>query len=147
VFAGIVLLTRPFSGRFADRVGYVRVFLVSIVTMTVGQALLAWSGTREFQMASALFFGLGLGTAYPAYAAWVINKVGPERRGAAFGSILAGFDTGIGTGSMVMGMLVQRYGFRAAFGVSAALSALAVPYFLWCRGRVFSGDDDNSNDN
>ena len=29
-----------------------------------------------------------------------------------------------------MGWLIQHYGFRAAFGVAAALSALALPYFL-----------------
>ena len=51
-------------------------------------------------------------------------------RGAAFGAILAAFDTGIGTGSTSMGWLIQHYGFGTAFGVAAGLSALALPYFL-----------------
>lgn len=140
VFAGIVLLTRPFSGRLADRIGYLRVFLASVAVMALGQALLAWSGTREFLVASALLFGLGLGTAYPAYAAWVIKQVGAERRGAAFGSILAGFDTGIGTGSMTLGLLIQRFGFQVAFGTAASLAAVSIPYFLWCRKKVFPDD-------
>ena len=29
-----------------------------------------------------------------------------------------------------MGWVIQHYGFRAAFGVAAALSAFALPYFL-----------------
>ena len=40
------------------------------------------------------------------------------------------FDTGIGTGSTGMGWVIQRYGFHYAFGLAAAISALALPYFL-----------------
>ena len=77
-----------------------------------------------------MIFGAGFGTAYPVFASYVMRHVGAERRGAAFGAILACFDTGIGTGSTSMGWLIDRYGFATAFGVAAALSALAVPYFL-----------------
>jgi predicted MFS family arabinose efflux permease len=59
-----------------------------------------------------------------------MKGVSAQRRGAAFGAILAAFDTGIGTGSTSMGWLIQRYGFAAAFAVAAALAALALPYFL-----------------
>ena len=44
----------------------------------------------------------------------------PHRRGAAFGAILAAFDTGIGTGSTMMGWIIQHAGFQAAFGTAAA---------------------------
>jgi predicted MFS family arabinose efflux permease len=79
---------------------------------------------------SALIFGLGFGTAYPSYIGYVMRHVTPDRRGAAFGAVLAAFDSGIGTGSTAMGWVIQHHGFRSAFGVAAALSALALPYFL-----------------
>ena len=60
-----------------------------------------------------------------------MRNVTPERRGAAFGAILAAFDSGIGVGSTSMGWIIQHYGFRSAFGVAAAISALALPYFLF----------------
>jgi predicted MFS family arabinose efflux permease len=59
-----------------------------------------------------------------------MRGVAPDRRGAAFGAILAAFDSGIGIGSTTMGWVIQHYGYRAAFGVAAAISALALPYFL-----------------
>jgi predicted MFS family arabinose efflux permease len=65
------------------------------------------------------------------FAAYVTRGVAPLRRGAAFGAILACFDTGIGTGSTSMGWLISRYGFARAFGVAAVLAALALPYFLF----------------
>ena len=61
------------------------------------------------------------------FAGYVMRGVGADRRGAAFGAILACFDTGIGTGSTSMGWIIEHYGFAAAFGMAAALSALALP--------------------
>ena len=134
-----MLLTRPLSGRLGDRLGYRRVFLPCLVLITIGLACLAVGGTRFWLVTSAIIFGAGFGTAYPVFASYVMRHVGPDRRGAAFGAILACFDTGIGTGSTSMGWLINHYGYPRAFGVAAALSALAIPYFLgadrWLRRR------------
>jgi predicted MFS family arabinose efflux permease len=70
----------------------------------------------------------------------VVKFVSDQRRGAAFGGILAAFDTGIGTGSITMGFIAQKLGFAAAFGVAALLSALSVPYFLWAEKRWLGPD-------
>jgi MFS family permease len=135
----IILVTRPLSGRLGDRWGYRRVFLPCLVLITVGLACLTFGGTRFWLVTSAVIFGAGFGTAYPVFAGYVMREVGPDRRGAAFGAILACFDTGIGTGSTSMGWLITHYGYNRAFGVAAALSALAIPYFLgadrWLRRR------------
>jgi len=127
----IILVTRPLSGRLGDRWGYRRVFLPCLVLITIGLACLAVGGTRFWLITSALIFGAGFGTAYPVFASYVMRHVGASRRGAAFGAILACFDTGIGTGSTSMGWLISRYGFARAFGVAAVLAALALPYFLF----------------
>jgi predicted MFS family arabinose efflux permease len=81
-------------------------------------------------IASAIAFGLGFGTAYPVYVGYVMHGVSARRRGAAFGAILAAFDTGIGTGSTAMGWIIQHQGFATAFGTAAGISAFALPYFL-----------------
>jgi MFS family permease len=126
----VILFTRPLAGRLGDRFGYRRVFVPCLVLISVGLGLLAFGGTRGWLIASAAVFGVGFGTAYPVYVGYVMQGVGADRRGAAFGAILAAFDTGVGTGSTTMGYLIQHYGFATAFGVAAALSALALPYFL-----------------
>jgi MFS family permease len=126
----VILLTRPFFGRLGDRFGYKQVFIPCLLLIAAGQAILAFGGTKTLMILSAVVFGLGFGTAYPTYVGYVMAHVRPERRGAAFGAILAAFDTGIGTGSTAMGWLVQRYGYPTAFGAAACLAALALPYFL-----------------
>jgi predicted MFS family arabinose efflux permease len=126
----VILFTRPLAGRMGDRFGYKRVFIPCLVLISMGLGLLAFGGTRGWLIASAVVFGVGFGTAYPVYVGYVMQGVDADRRGAAFGAILAAFDTGIGTGSTSMGYLIQHYGFATAFGIAAALSALALPYFL-----------------
>ena len=126
----VVLCTRPFTGGLGDRVGYKRVFVPCLVMISLGLACLAAGGTRFWMVTSAVIFGIGFGTAYPAYVGYVMRDVTADRRGAAFGAILAAFDTGIGTGSTSMGWLIDRFGFSNAFGVAAGISLLALPYFL-----------------
>jgi len=126
----VVLITRPMSGRLGDRFGYRRIFLPCLVLIAAGLSLLVFGGTRGWLLASAAVFGAGFGTAYPSFVGYVMRNVPAVRRGAAFGAILACFDTGIGTGSTSMGWIIEHYGFTRAFGTAAFLSALALPYFL-----------------
>ena len=137
-FALTVLVTRVFSGRLADRVGHRRFLLPCLALVTVGLAATALAQTRLQLVLAAAVFGLGFGNQYPAFVGHVLKFVDPARRGAAFGGILAAFDTGIGTGSIATGWMAQHVGLRAAFGVGALLSAFSIPYFLWAEKRFLS---------
>jgi len=133
--ATVILVSRPFSGPLADRIGARTVLLPSLLLIAAGLAILPLSTTRNGLIASAIVFGLGFGTAYTVFVAHTLTHVDPARRGAAFGGILAAFDTGIGTGSITIGFLAERFGFGPAFGVAALLAALSLPYFLAAEKR------------
>jgi predicted MFS family arabinose efflux permease len=137
VFSLTIVFTRPFVGRFADRAGYRRVFLPAVGLVVLAFALLAIGGSRAGLIISAVLFGTGFGSAYPAFLGHVLKFVDENRRGAAFGSIIGMFDTGIGTGSIAMGWIVEHLGYRAAWGTAAALAACAIPYFVLVERRVF----------
>ncbi len=134
-FATTVFVTRIFSGRLADRVGHRRFLLPCLALVTVGLALTAAAHTRAQLVVGASVFGLGFGNQYPAFVGHVMRFVDPKRRGAAFGGILAAFDTGVGTGSIGVGALAERFGFGGAFGIAAGLSAFSIPYFVWAEKR------------
>jgi MFS family permease len=134
-FAATVFVTRVFSGRLADRVGHRRFLLPCLALVTVGLAATAAARTRTELVLAAAVFGLGFGNQYPAFVGHVIKFVDPSRRGAAFGGILAAFDTGVGTGSIGVGAMAARIGFGPAFGVAAGLSAFSIPYFVWAEKR------------
>lgn len=136
VLALSIMSSRAVVGRLADRVGARRVLLPCLSLASVGYAVLALPPSFASFTVSAVLVGLGFGSAYPVFAAWVLQHVSASARGAAFGGILAALDTGIGTGSMAIGWLATHASFQLAFGLSAALSALSVPYFALVAARA-----------
>jgi MFS family permease len=134
--AASILVSRLTVGRSIDRVGHRRVLLPSLAGPSVGLALLAVAqGPLTFALAG-LAFGVGFGLMYPAYTAYVMDHVPAERRGAAFGAMLAAFDTGIGSGSSAMGWIVHGTDFRRAFAIAAGLAVLALPGFLFAEREL-----------
>jgi MFS family permease len=136
VTAVAMVLTRPFSGTLADRIGPAKVLAPCLLLTALGYSLLAMGGSKGILIASAIVFGTGFGSAYPAFAAFVMRHVHETKRAAAFGGILAALDTGIGSGSITLGWIIQRHGFSAAYATAACVAVLALPWFLFTRRRV-----------
>ena len=130
MFAGRLLI-----GRAIDRIGHRRVLVPSLALSAAGLAATALSTGPVMLGVAGLLFGLGFGLMWPAFAALIIGQSGPARRGAAYGAMIAAFDTGIGTGSTVLGVVIQQFGYRPAFAAAAALAALSAPYFLLVERR------------
>jgi MFS family permease len=138
VFALAIITTRPFIARYADRVGHARVMVPCLVMMVVGVAVLALAGSRAMFVLSALLFGVGFGSAYPIFVAYLMHHVAEHRRGATFGALIGAFDTGIGTGSIAIGWIGGRYGFSRGFAVAAAIALLSIPYFVFMEKRKWT---------
>ncbi len=128
-------LSRPILAPFLDRLGHVRMFRAFVAMIPLGLALLCFATTTWTMALSATIFGLAYGNCHPAFTAYIMGRVDERGRGGAFGGILAAFDVGIGTGSILSGILVHRFGFGVAFGTATVLSALSLPYFNWARPR------------
>jgi MFS family permease len=135
IFSVVIIVTRPFLSRLADKKGRTRVMFPCLALIAAGMGLLAVSAQLPFLVASAVVFGIGFGSAYPAFAAYVLDHVDTRRRGAAFGSILLAVDTGIGTGSILLGVVVEHFGYRPAFALGAVLALCAIPYFRFADAR------------
>lgn len=128
-------LSRPILSPFLDRLGHARMFKTFVSVIPFALALLSVAHTKWMMALAAVVFGLAYGNCHPAFTAYIMGRVDERGRGGAFGGILAAFDVGIGTGSILSGVLVHRFGFGTAFGAAMALSALSVPYFNATRAR------------
>jgi MFS family permease len=139
VLAVVIATTRPFIGRLSDRLGHRRILLPCFALIVAGYGLLTVTHSTATFVVAAGVFAVGFGSAYPAFAAFVMTHVESRKRAAAYGSIIAAFDTGIGTGSVSLGWLVEHVSFEAAFGVAAVVAALSIPYFyLWAEPRFLA---------
>ena len=83
---------------------------------------------------AALVYGAGYSMVHTLVSTHVLEVIHPERRGAAFGATLFAFDSGIGLGSLLVGMVIghgQRIwglgAYRAGWAAAALAAGLALP--------------------
>jgi MFS family permease len=128
-FAATIVVFRVGFSHLGDRLGPKRVLYPTMALIPPAFLTLAFAHTRWQFMASAIMFGIGFGGAYPAFATFVLANTDPQRRARTFGSIVWAFDTGIGTGSFMIGAIGQRFSLGAGFVGAAILSCFAIPIF------------------
>jgi len=141
VAAITIVLGRLLVGRALDAIGPRRVLIPCLVVPAVGLLLFALAQGPITLILSGLVFGAGFGLMHPAFTSYVLAHVPARRRGAAFGAMLAAFDTGIGLGASLLGFVIHVYGFRVAFLIAALLAALSVPYFRFVERRLGLAED------
>ena len=126
-FALSILILRPLLAPLVDRHGARRALPPLLVLTAIGLATIPTATSAGELAMAALIYGAGFSTLYPAFSTLVLDRTPPERHGAAFGAMLAAFDTGIGTGSLIFGPLVTRFGPQTAFLAAALLCTAAWP--------------------
>lgn len=131
VFALSIVVSRIILAPVADRRGSMYLLLPSLALIPASLWMLSWAAGVTTLALSAALYGVGFGCAYPAFVTWLLPRTSEARRGATFGSILWAFDTGIGAGSLMLGIAAERAGFRGAFLLAAAVGLLALPVFLF----------------
>ena len=141
VTAITTVLGRLLVGRALDTIGPRRVLIPCLIAPAIGLLLFALAQGHLTLVLSALVFGAGFGLMHPAFTSYVLAHVPARRRGAAFGAMLAAFDTGIGMGASLLGLVIHLYGFRAAFLLAALLAGLSVPYFVFVERRLGLASD------
>lgn len=130
IFAVTIIITRLLTARLGDRFGAKVLLFPSVAVVPLALLLLAFVESKAALIGAAILYGAGFGGSYPAFMAYILDRTDPGRRGATFGSVLWAFDTGIGSGSLVTGLLIDAKGYAVAFAAGAVVSALSVPIFV-----------------
>ena len=125
-FAIAVFVSRLFGGRLADRRGRWTVILPSLGLMVAAMLILAVATNLALFLLVGALFGLAFGAAQPALTALAIDLVPSARRGAGMATFTSAFEAGIGSGSIVMGIVAAQAGYSMMFAISAIFPAIAV---------------------
>ena len=130
VFAATVVLTRIVGGGLPDKIGAARCAFGAALAEAVGLLLLGLAQSLPVAILGAMGMGAAFSLLFPALSLLAVNRVAPERRGAAMGTFTASFDLGMLVGSVAVGVAAAVGGYSAAFFVaSAAALACAVLTF------------------
>jgi MFS transporter, ACS family, D-galactonate transporter len=120
------------SGWIADRFSAGKVFTFSFLLWSVVTAAsgMVWSFAAFFLM--RLLLGLGESFAYPCYSRLIAQEIPQRMRGRANALLDAGSKLGPGIGTLLGGLLLERYGWRWFFMVLGLAGLLwLLPWFLW----------------
>lgn len=124
VFAGTVVLTRLVGGHLPDQIGAARSAVGAALIEAFGLFLLGAAQSLPVAIVGAMAMGAAFSLLFPALSLLAVNRVVPERRGAAMGTFTASFDLGMLVGSPAVGAAAAIGGYSAAFYLACA-SALA----------------------
>ncbi|MFQ3545242.1 MFS transporter [Halobacillus rhizosphaerae] len=134
VYAVVLLISRPFTGKWFDQYGENIIVIPSIIIFSAGLLLLSLAHSSILLLIAGGCIGLGWGTIVPSFQTIALKKV-PERAGAATATFFSVFDTGIGTGSFIVGAAATKIGFSSLYFNSSFIVLGTVLLYMLLHGR------------
>lgn len=130
VFAAVMLLSRPFTGRIFDEKGPKFIVIPGILLFIVGLVLLAFINSPVTFLLSGAFIGLGYGAIVPSLQTLAIQSTEHERSGYATATFFTLFDTGLAIGSYILGLIATQLGYQNLYLISTIFLFAALFFFI-----------------
>jgi MFS family permease len=138
-FAAGNALALTFSGRLADSIGRKPPVLAGLVVSGLATLVLGFTTDIRLILVLCLVAGVGAGILNPAQQATIADVIGRERSG---GGVLAGFqmatDLGAILGPVLVGVIIDRWGYAEGFLVTGVVLLLAALAWLPARETLAS---------
>jgi MFS family permease len=122
MFGFLNSLNQPFTGRLSDRVGRRKLFiLLGLAILTVGSGGYVFVSEYRWVLFFRVLQGVGAAFTIPATVA-LVNELatGDRTRGGNFGVYNTFRLIGFGFGPVIAGVVIEVWGFDAAFAVAVA---------------------------
>lgn len=142
VYAIVVILSRPFTGRWFDQRGANVVMYPTILSFAIGMVLLSQAHHGPTLLLSAVFVGLGYGTTQSSAQALAIKRSPAHRIGLATSTFYIFVDVGIGFGPFILGFLTPLVGFRGMYIAMAILLAAGIVLYHFLVGKTEKDGND-----
>ncbi|WP_310550609.1 MFS transporter [Paenibacillus glufosinatiresistens] len=131
VFAAMVLLSRPFTGRLYDRRGAHLLVYPGAVLFAAGMLALSAAHSAFGFLLTAALIGLGYGAILPSFQTLAVQSAAPHRGALATSTYFVLFDLGFGLGSFLLGLQAAHTGYRTMYVTGGLIAMLSVSsYFL-----------------
>ncbi len=123
VFAAMIVLSRPFTGKLFDRMGEHILVYPGITLFTIGMLGLSQSHTTFIFLLMGALIGLGYGALLPSFQTIAIKAAPSHRRGLATATYFVFFDSGYGIGSYVLGIIAEKTNYHTMYFVAGIVVA------------------------
>lgn len=125
IYAVSMLISRPSFGKIVDSYGADFAVIPGLICVAIAMVLLSIASTLSIFIIAAFFYGIGFGAAQSSLQAMAVINAPRHRLGVANATFFTGFDSGIGFGSIVLGIVSSTFGYSQMFlwSVSSVLIA------------------------
>ncbi|WP_462411166.1 MFS transporter [Neobacillus sp. Marseille-QA0830] len=132
VYAVILLMSRPFTGKWLDQYGPNVISYPCIFLFAIGMFVLSQSTGQVMFLVSAGLIGLGWGTLFPTFQTIAIQNAEPRKRGLATATFLSIYDIGVALGSFLVGVIAAHMDYSSLYFLFAfyVLIGVILFYFL-----------------
>lgn len=144
-FAASLALSRPISGKLSDRYGEMAVIAPSLVITICALIVLSFSNGIVGVLVSAVLYGIGFGSAQPAFQSATLLVARSDRKGVANATITTANDLGIGLGSIMLGWVSQYTSYQVLFAVSAVSVGVSLILFTLFVKRLLKDKEQSLN--
>jgi MFS family permease len=140
VFAVMIVISRPFTGKIFDRLGEHLLIYPGIGLFTLGMLALSQVFSPVLVLVAAGVLGLGYGAVIPSFQAIAIKASPKNRRGLAVGTYFLLFDSGFGLGAYFLGLVASKTNYHTMYLIAGIISVFTglIYYSLYHRKSLIS---------
>jgi DHA2 family multidrug resistance protein len=120
----------PSSGWLADHLGYKLMFLLGLLTFTLGSFLCSIAWNLNALITFRVLQGAGAGILQPVGMAIIAREFPPEKRGVALGFWTIAAAASVSLGPCVGGYLIDNYSWHMIFDVNIPIGILGMMVLL-----------------
>jgi MFS family permease len=129
VMAVVNLSLLPFAATISDRHGRIRAIVPSLLGVAAALCVIAVAADVSWFLVGAGILALSTAISGPAPAAFAADQAPEQMRGLSLGMFRTAGDIGLLVGPPLLGWIADVGGYGAAFGLNAAVTALAAVTF------------------
>lgn len=135
VYAVMVIISRPFSGRLMDIRGANIVAYPALVLFAIGMLLLSQAHLGLTLLLAGVFISLGYGNFFSIAQTISIKYSQPHRLGLATSTFFIFLDLGLGLGPYFLGLFVPLIGYRNLYLTMVVVILASIILYHFLQGR------------
>lgn len=130
VYAISMLISRPGFGLLVDKKGISVAVIPGMLFVILAMFTLFLANDLTMFLVSAAIYGVGFGATQTSLQTMAVMDAPRDRLGVANSTFFTGFDSGIGIGSIVLGVVAKYLGYSLMYLISAAFVVIALLLYV-----------------